>query len=159
MIEIYMEEWVNEIIGVEGMRLMPYHNLAGKEFIGVKRCLTDFPLNAEERRAVDDYQHGITENGAKMLLRTDLRRCYEILKRLIKEFEKTDKDRQFVLLYFCWYSGKAGIRKYYQLLKYVERRNFVMATYEFLQTPMAQKRPKLAQKMARALKTGKWCAK
>ena len=95
MLEVYMEEWVNLIIRIEGMHLMPYQNLRGMTCIGVGRCLGDFPLNTEERKALGDYMHGITENGAKMLLRDDILRCYEVLKkqrRRISEMENPNMN-------------------------------------------------------------------
>lgn len=156
MLETYMEEWVNLIIDIDGMQLMPYQNFNGKVCIGVGRCLDDFPLNTEERKALSDYMHGITENGAKMLLRNDILRGYDILKRQIKGFEKLGVWRQFALLYFCLKLRKKSIRKFYMMLKYVERGNFVMAAYEFLLTPYAKQKPKRAQKIAFALKNGIW---
>ena len=151
-----MERWINRIIELEGVHLMPHRHILGKTYIGVRRCLEDFPLTTEERKALGDYMHGITNNGAKMLLRNDLYRCYESLKRHIKRFENTDEERQFAVLYFYWYYEKKGIRQNYALFKYVERGNFAMATYEFLQTTFAQRRPKCAQKIATALKKGVW---
>lgn len=156
MLEVYMEEWVNLIIRIEGMHLMPYQNLRGMTCIGVGRCLGDFPLNTEERKALGDYMHGITENGAKMLLRDDILRCYEVLKKQIKGFENLSVWRQFALLYFCWRLGRKNIKKFFLMLRYVEEGNFAMATYEFWQTPYAKQRCRCAQKIARALKEGVW---
>lgn len=156
MLETYMEEWINLIIEIDGVSLMPYQNSAGKLCIGAGRCLIDYPLNNEERKALGDYMHGITENGAKMLLRNDITRGYEILRRLIKKYENLNVWRQFALLYFCLQLGKKSIRKFYMMLKYVERGNFIMATYEFWQTPYAKQKPKRARQIAHAIKNGTW---
>ena len=155
MIEKCMEEWVNRLIKIEGMHMMPYKNAMGNLCIGVGRCLAEHPLSVAERKALGDYMHGITENGVKMLLRNDILRCYMLLKKHIKGYEKLAEDKQFIVLYICFSIGWKRMQKFYYMLRYIERGNFEMAVYEFLHTDYAQQKPSKAHKMALMLK-GEW---
>ena len=67
----------------ESCVLKPYRCTAGKLSIGVGRNLEDNPLTAEERKACGDIYQGITKNAAYMLLRNDVRRCEEQLRKNI----------------------------------------------------------------------------
>ncbi len=149
-------EWSTRLIAHEGMRLMPYRCTAGKLTIGVGRNLEDNPPTVAEKKALGDYMHGITENAAKMLLRNDITRCYESLKRSIKGFEELEPDRQYALLDMCFQLGIKGLKKFRKMLWAIERRDFTAAAKECLASSYAQQTPKRARKIARTLKTGKW---
>lgn len=153
-----MNEWCNRLIAHEGMRLTPYYCTAGKLTIGVGRNLEDNPLTVEEQRALGDYMHGITENGAKMLLRNDMMRCYEALKHMLKNFDKLDANRQYALLDMCFQLGVKGLKKFRLMLRAIEKENFEMAAFECLNSEYARQVPKRAKKIANALKTGIWGA-
>ncbi len=152
MIEKCMEKWVNRLIEIEGMKVMPYKNVMGDLCIGVGRCLTEHPLSVAERKALGDYMHGITENGAKMLLRNDILRCYALLKKHIKGYDKLGEEKQFVVLYMCFSIGWKKMQKFYNMLRYMGRGNFEMAVYEFLHSDYARQFPIKSHKIALMLK-------
>lgn len=151
-----MNEWCNRLIMHEGMKLMPYRCTAGKLTIGVGRNLDDNPLSNEERLALGDYMHGITENGAKMLLRNDIARCYNEVKRLIKNFEELSCDRQYALVDMCFQLGIKGLKKFKRMLLDIEKNNFYMAAFECIASDYAKQTPKRAKKIALTIKTGTW---
>ena len=151
-----LSKWCNRLIAHEGMQLMPYRCAAGKLTIGVGRNLEDNPPTPEEARALGDYMHGITENAAKMLLRNDIERCFEALKRIVAGFEELDEERQYALLDMCFQMGVKGFRRFKRLLKAVEQRDFEQVASECLASKYALQTPKRAKRIARLLKTGEW---
>lgn len=151
-----MNEWAARLTAHEGLRLMPYRCTKGKLTIGIGRNLDDNPPTAEERRALGDYMHGITENAAKMLLRNDITRCYEYLKRSIKNFEELVPDRQYALVDMCFQLGVKGFKKFKLMRKAIEERNFNLAATECLRSHYASQTPKRARKIASVIKTGSW---
>lgn len=156
MLEQHMEEWVERLIFHEGMRLMPYRCTAGKLTIGIGRNLEDNPLSTEEKRALGDYMHGITENGAKMLLRNDITRCYNTLKSGIKVYDKLCEDRQYALLDMCFQLGWKGLKKFRYMLLEIEKGNFEMAAFECLTSAYARQTPLRARRIAQTIKSGIW---
>lgn len=151
-----MNEWCNRLILHEGMVLKPYRCPMGKLTIGVGRNLDDNPLSSEELRALGDYKHGITENGAKMLLRNDILRCYEQLKKHIVGFEELEPDRQYALLDMCFQLGFKGLKKFRKMLKAIEKKDFIWASFECLTSDYAKQTPKRARRVAQAIKIGKF---
>ena len=151
-----MQEWCHRLIEHEGMKLMPYRCSEGKLTIGVGRCLDANPLTFNEKIALGDYKHGITVNGAKMLLRNDIMRCFENLKIIIRNFEELDEERQYALLDMCFQMGGNGLKKFKNMIKYIERGNYDMAAFECLHSKYAKQTPKRAKKIAFVLKFGKW---
>lgn len=153
-----MNEWMSRLTLHEGLRLMPYRCTRGKLTIGIGRNLGDNPLSPEEKRALGDYMHGITENAAKMLLRNDIIRCYEQLKHLVKNFEKVEPDRQYALVDMCFQLGAKGFKKFKRMRKAIEEGNYELAATECLTSEYAKQTPKRAKKIAETLKTGMWRA-
>lgn len=151
-----MNKWCRRLIFHEGIRLKPYYCTAGKLTIGVGRNLEDNPLSAEEKKALGDYMHGITENGAKMLLRNDIKNCFCQLRRYVKGFDKLDEERQYALLDMCFQLGIKGLRKFKGMLKNFEQNNFDMAAYECLCSKYAKQTPVRAKRIARLIKFGEW---
>ena len=151
-----MNEWCNRLILHEGMVLKPYRCPMGKLTIGVGRNLDDNPLSSEELRALGDYKHGITENGAKMLLRNDIMRCYEQLKKHIIVFDELEPDRQYALVDMCFQLGFKGLRKFKNMLKAIEKKDFQMACFECLTSNYAKQTPKRAKKIAKVIRDGFW---
>lgn len=151
-----MNNWCNRLIIHEGMELKPYRCTAGKLTIGVGRNLEDNPPTWEEKKAMGDYMHGITENAAKMLLRNDIMRCYECVKRNVKGFEELTPDRQYALVDMCFQLGIKGLKKFKYMLKAIEKGNYELAAFECLSSAYARQTPKRARKIAKTIKTGKW---
>lgn len=151
-----MNEWCRRLIIHEGMVLKPYYCPQGKLTIGVGRNLEDNPLTIEEKKALGDYLHGITENGAKMLLRNDINRCYDSLKRLIKNFENLNQDRQYALVDMCFQLGYKGFKKFRLMLAEIEKENWEMVAFQCLNSAYAKQVPVRAKRIALTLKTGIW---
>ena len=151
-----LNEWSDRLIEHEGIRLMPYYCPMGKLTIGVGRNLEDNPLNIEEKKALGDYMRGITENGAKMLLRNDIKRCYGALKKMILNFVELDDNRQYAMIDMCFQLGVEGFRQFKRMRRYMGKRNFVMASYECLQSNYAMQTPNRAKRIARVISTGVW---
>lgn len=151
-----MNDWCNRLIKHEGLKLMPYRCTMGKLTIGVGRNLEDNPPTPEEKRALGDYMHGITENAAKMLLRNDITRCYESLKWTVRDFENLSPDRQYALLDMCFQLGIKGLRRFRKMLQAIDRKDFAAAAAECLKSDYANQTPKRAKKIARTLQTGIW---
>lgn len=152
----HMDEWCARLIKEEGMRLMPYRCPLGRLTIGVGRCLETNPLTSAEAKALGDYMHGITENGAKMLLRNDVRRSYAALLKLVKNFKELTDDRQYALLDMCFQLGVQGLRQFQKMIEAVEQGRFSAAGAECLSSRYARQTPKRAKRVARALITGIW---
>ena len=77
------EDWeMRRLIFHEGLRLQPYKDTRGFTTIGVGRCVDTNPFTKAELKAVGDWQHGITQNAALMLLRNDIDRCKKELAGL-----------------------------------------------------------------------------
>ena len=138
------------------MCLKPYYCSAHKLTIGVGRNLEDNPLSVEERKAVGDYRRGITENAAKMLLRNDICRTYESLKRLVKNFTELDGERQYALVDMCFQLGVHGFKGFKRMIKEIEQQNFVMAAYECLHSQYAKQVPVRAKRIAYTIKFGRF---
>ena len=69
---IEMHEAIERLIVHEGLRLKPYKCPAGYLTIGVGRNVETNPITEEEKKVVGDWERGITENGAKYLLKNDI---------------------------------------------------------------------------------------
>ena len=151
-----MNLWCERLIKHEGLSLMPYRCPLGKLTIGVGRNLEDNPLNYEEKRALGDYMHGITKNGAMMLLRNDINRCYLEAKKIFVGFEDLCDDRKYALVDMCFQLGAKGVRKFRIMRKAIENRDFVRASEACLASNYAKQTPKRANKIAKVIRFGVW---
>ena len=151
-----MNEWSERLIKHEGMSLMPYKCIAGKLTIGVGHNLDDSPLTSEERRALGDYMHGITKNGAMMLLRNDIVRAYNEAKKIFKGFDELSLDRQYALVDMCFQLGGKGVRKFRIMRWAIENKDFEGASKACLNSLYAKQTPKRASKIAEVIRIGKW---
>ena len=154
--KIEMNECIKRLIEHEGLCLKPYRCSMGKLTIGIGRNLEDNPLNFEEKKALGDYMHGITENGAKMLLRNDINRCVEELKNTIKGFDELEGDRQYALLDMCFQLGINGLKKFRIMRRAIENKDFNRAYEACLKSKYAKQVPLRAKRIAGAIRYGVW---
>lgn len=140
----------------EGCLLRVYKDSLGFSTIGVGRCLDKNPLTPEEKKACGDINHGITKNAAYMLLRNDVTRCEEELRKNIPFYLKLDVERQYALLDICFQQGLQGLLKYKNMLKAMENKNFVLASKECLDSNYHKQTPKRCERIAYLIKTGEW---
>lgn len=140
----------------EGCVLKPYKCPAGKLTIGVGRNLEDNPLTPEEKKACGDLSQGITKNAAYMLLRNDVTRCEEELRKNIPFYTKLPVERQYALLDMCFNLGISRLLKFKKMLKAMEEKNFKLAAYECLDSNYARQLPNRSKRIAHLIGTGEW---
>lgn len=140
----------------EGVKLRPYRDSVGKLTIGVGRNLDDNPLTPEERKACGDIYQGITKNAAYMLLRNDVTRCEEELRKNIPFYLKLDVERQYALLDICFQQGLQGLLKYKKMLKHLENKEYHGAAFECLNSNYHKQTPSRCERIAKLIKIGEW---
>ena len=140
----------------EGLKLMPSRCTAGKLTIGVGRNLEDNPLTEAEKKAVGDWQHGISKNAAYMLLRNDIKRCIGELKNTFDFYAKLDIERQYALLDMCFQLGITKLKQFKNMLKWLKLKEFKLAAEECLNSAYAKQTPKRAERIARTIREGIW---
>jgi lysozyme len=148
--------WVSKrLIEHEGLKLSPYVCPAGKLTIGVGRNLEDNPLNEKEKRALGDYMHGITKNGAMLLLRNDVEKCLKDLRKF-EFWSKLDIERQYALLDMCFQLGYRGLCKFENMLYWMKLKDYKTASFHCLDSSYAVQTPKRAKRIAKLIKEGIW---
>lgn len=151
------EEIIERLKFHEGFKLMPYRDKLGKLTIGIGRCIETNPFTKEELHFVGDWQRGITANAAYQLCRNDINKCLAQLNTLGVWFHNLDDERKYALLDMCFQLGFDGLRKFKNMLKHVENKDWQGAYYECLNSKYAkQDTPKRAKRIAVLLKTGHW---
>lgn len=139
----------------EGVRLKPYRCTAGKLTIGVGRNLDDNPLTPEEKKACGDIYQGITKNAAYMLLRNDVVRTEEFLRKNIPFYKELPVERQYALLDMGFQMEKK-LLKFKKMLKAMENKNFILASKECLDSNYHKQTPKRCERIANLIRTGVW---
>lgn len=151
------EEIIERLKFHEGFKLVPYRDHLGKLTIGIGRCIETNPFTKEELRFVGDWQRGITANAAYQLCKNDINKCLAQLNTLGVWFHNLDDERKYALLDMCFQLGFDGLRKFRNMLKHVENKDWQGAYYECLDSKYAkQDTPKRAKRIAVLLKTGHW---
>ena len=140
----------------EGVVLHLYKDSLGYPSIGVGRCLATNPLTPEEKKACGDLSQGITKNAAYMLLRNDVTRCEEELRKNIPFYTKLPVERQYALLDMNFQLGCRGLLKFKKMLKAMEEKNFKLAAYECLDSNYHKQTPKRCERIAHLIGTGEW---
>ena len=140
----------------EGLRLQPYRCSRGKLTIGIGRCVETNPLTAEEVKVVGDWKHGITRGAAVYLLRNDLKRVYQALKKRIDFFGDLDDERQYALIDMGFNLGVEGLLRFRKMLKHLKNKHYQEAAEECLNSQYAKCVGKRAERIANILKTGEF---
>ena len=140
----------------EGCVLKVYKDGLNYDTIGVGRCLDKNPLTPEEKRACGDLSQGITKNAAYMLLRNDVRRCEEQLRKNIPFYTSLEVERQYALLDICFQQGINGLLKYKKMLKAMEEKNFKLAEKECLDSNYHRQTKSRCERIAHLIGTGEW---
>lgn len=153
---IDINEAERRLILHEGMKLTVYTCPAGYKTIGVGRNLETNPLTAEEEKACPDVAHGITKNGAMMLLRNDIHRCETELSKNFTWFRELDNERQYALLDMDFNLGLARLKKFRKMLVALENKQFDEAAAQCLDSNYARQVPKRANRIATLIRTGHW---
>lgn len=139
----------------EGMVLTPYLCPTKHKTIGIGHNVEARPWTDEERKAIGDWEKGITKNMAYMICRNDVNLCLEKLKTL--DFWKSlDEERQYALIDLCFQCGFIGLKKFRKMLKALSEKDYETASAECLNSNYAKQAPKRAKRIAHLIKTGVW---
>lgn len=139
----------------EGCVLKPYRCPAGKLTLGIGRNLEDNPLSEKEKKALGDYERGITHNGALMLLKNDVEKCLKNLKTL-SCWKKQTIERKYAMLDMCFQLGFNGLLSFKKMLQALDEKNYPLAYAHCLDSKYARQTPERAKRIARIYKEGLW---
>jgi lysozyme len=135
--------------------LKPYKCPSGKITIGIGHNTEARAWTDEERKAIGDWERGITKNMAYMICRNDVNLCLDKLKTL--DFWKSlDEERQYALIDVCFNIGWQGLKKFRKMLKALSEKNYVEASNQLLDSKYATQTGKRAKRIAKLIKTGIW---
>lgn len=150
-----MEKIIKRLEFHEGLRLFPYYCTANKLSIGIGHNIEARPFTEEEKKAIGDWEKGITKNMAYMICRNDVNLCLNQLKTL--DFWKSlDEERQYALIDLCFQLGWVGLKKFKKMLKAMSEKNYVEASNQLLDSKYATQTGKRAKRIANLIKTGVW---
>lgn len=147
---------VQRLVFHEGCVLKPYRDTKGKLTIGIGRCIDTNPFTAEELRAVGDWQHGITKNAAYMLLRNDINKTYEELKKKIPFYRGLSDERQYALLDMAYQMGVDGVCNFKKMIAAMGVGNWNEAKAQCLDSDYAEEHKTRAGRIANCIQTGKF---
>lgn len=151
---IEMQEAIRRLILHEGLKLKLYKCPAGYLTIGVGRNVETNPITEEEKKVVGDWEHGITENGAKYLLKNDIIKAHKNCKKFIECYKELDDERQYALLDMCFNLGIVGLLKFRKMLFAMEIGDYRGAAKECLNSKYAKDTGKRAIRIARTIERG-----
>ena len=140
----------------EGIRLSPYKCSEGYLTIGVGRNLITNPITEEEKKVVGDWQHGITKNAAFYLLRNDIKRVEQECREHIPFWKQLDDERQYALLDMAFNLGIRGLLQFKKMLSDIGIGNYRGAAKECLNSNYAKQVGKRAERIAKAIETGRF---
>ena len=153
---IEMHEAIERLIVHEGLRLKPYKCPAGYLTIGVGRNVETNPITEEEKKVVGDWERGITENGAKYLLKNDILKAHKDCKRFVEGYKDLDDERQYALLDMCFNLGIIGLLKFRKMLYAMSIGDYRGAAKECLNSKYAKDVGKRAVRIARTIEKGEF---
>ena len=150
-----MEKIIKRLEFHEGCVLKPYICPAGKKTIGIGHNVEARPFTDEEKKAIGDWEKGITKNMAYMICRNDVNLCLKDLKTL-PFWKQLDEERQYALIDICFNIGFAGLKKFKKMLKALAVKDYLTASTELLDSKYATQTGKRAKRIAKLIKTGVW---
>lgn len=110
-------ELSQQLVKSEGLKLKPYKCTSGKLTIGVGR-------NLEAR--------GISKQEAFVLLDNDIAYFRKQCEKYVACFKKLSPQRQNILIDMMFNLGVTGILRFKNMLKYLEKEDFVSAAKEMI---------------------------
>lgn len=129
---------------------------AGFKTIGIGRNLETNPLSEKEKEVVGDISQGISVDGAIYLLKNDVKRCEEELKKNISFWYNLDDERQYALLDMCFNMGIKRLLGFKKMLNAMLIGDYRGAAKECLWSKYARDVGKRAERIARLIETGVW---
>lgn len=150
-----MEKIIKRLEFHEGCVLKPYYCPTGHKTLGIGHNVEARPFTDEEKKAIGDWEKGITKNMAYMICRNDVNLCLKDLKKL--DFWKSlDDERQYALIDICFNIGFAGLKKFKKMLKALAVKDYLTASTELLDSKYATQTGKRAKRIAKLIRTGVW---
>jgi len=151
-----MTEWEKRLQFHEGFKDKKYKCTAGKWTIGYGHNLEARQFTLEEKKALGDWERGITKNAAAMLLRNDMEICLEKLKTL-GYWYYLDKDRQYALLDMCYQLGWDGLKGFRKMLEAIRTKDYNEAAKQCVESKYGRiDTPTRAKRIAYLIKTARW---
>ena len=147
--------WEQRLEFHEGFRDMPYKCPTGHLTIGIGHNTEAREFTKEEKRAIGDWEKGITRNAAYMILRNDIEICLKDL-RTLGFWYYLDKERQYALLDLCFQLGFEGLKKFRKMLEAIRTKDYAEASRQCLDSQYARQTPKRAQRIAKLIRAGVW---
>lgn len=139
----------------EGFRSKKYKCSANRWTIGIGHNLEAREFTPEEKKALGDWENGITRNGALMLLRNDITLCLNDLKKL-GFWHYLDDERQYALLDMAFQMGYDGLCKFKKMLEAIRVKDYPEAARQCFDSAYGQQTPVRAKRIAVLLKSAKW---
>lgn len=139
----------------EGFRAKKYLCSENRWTIGIGHNLEARSFTEEEKKALGDWENGITRNGALMLLRNDVEICLKDLKTL-PYWKSLDEDRQYALIDMCFQLGFKGLKGFRNMLKAFEQGDFLTASKECINSKYGRQTPTRAKRIAVLIRYKKW---
>lgn len=139
----------------EGFRDKKYRCSEGRWTVGIGHNLEARPFTDKEKKALGDWEKGITRNGALMILRNDVELCLNDLKKL-GFWYYLDDERQYALLDMCFQLGYQGLMKFRKMLEAIRTKDYHEAARQCLDSQYARQTPIRAKRIANLIKSAKW---
>jgi lysozyme len=150
-----MEKIIKRLEFHEGCVLKTYLCPTGHKTIGIGHNIESRPFTEEEKKAIGDWEKGITRNMAYMICRNDVNLCLEKLKTL--DFWKSlDEERQYALIDMCFQLGWSGLKKFKKMLEAIRVKDYSEASRQCLDSNYHKQTPKRCERIAKLIKTGVW---
>lgn len=134
-----MSQLEDQLIKHEGYRQFPYRDTVGKLTIGIGRNLDDV---------------GITDDEAKYLLRSDIKKCIQQLEDAFYWFPNMNQARRDALTNMCFNLGFTRLNGFRNTLIALADEDYELAAKEALDSKWARQVGKRANDIAYMIKEG-----
>lgn len=133
------QDFIDQLIKHEGLRLKPYLDTESKTTIGIGRNLDD---------------NGITEEEAMYLLKNDIQRHAWELEIAFPAVQLVNWTRYYVLLNMAFNLGIPRLRSFKKMWAAIERQDFEAAALEMLDSKWHQQVGARAEELSELMKRG-----
>lgn len=153
---IEADEIVKRLTLHEGLRLKVYKCSNGFWTIGIGRNLVTNPLTKQEKEVVGDINKGITKEGARYLLKNDIKRVIGECKSTFPFWKDLDAERKYALFDMCFNLGLKRLCRFNKMLDNLSIGNFRGAAKECLNSKYANDVGRRAERIAKTFETGEF---
>ncbi len=139
--KFYSKEFIENLKISEGFISKVYKCPAGKLTVGYGRNLED---------------NGITKDEAEALMFNDIEKVENLLNEKLTWFKDLDNTRREVLIDMAFNMGVFGLLKFKNTLKYIEEKEYGIASQEMLNSKWSQQVGDRAIKLSNVMALGRW---